>query len=247
MAGDDRRRFEYDVRAARAAARVYAREQALVHYDAAIGGAPAGDERLTALHFERGWHRHASGDVEGAVADFAIALEAARAAGDRELVARTLDEMAYAEKLFDVARAQAHHRDALVIAADLDDAPLQVRILNRLSLLASNQLDLAGALALGDRALRLARDRGRDLERGRAFDALKLAALQLGELDRLETLTAELADLERRNGELWSLQWTLLESAFVPIGHADWEVAAARLDEATALGRRVRRPARPAR
>ena len=242
VAGDDRRRFEYDVRAARAAARVYAREQALVHYDAAIAGAPAGDERLTALHFERGWHRHAGGDMEGAVADFAIALEAARAAGDRELVARSLDEMAYAEKLLDVARAQAHHRDALVIAADLDDAPLQVRILNRLSLLASNQLDLAGATALGDRALRLARDRGRDLERGRAFDALKLAALQLGELDRLETLTAELADLERRNGELWSLQWTLLESAFVPLGHADWEVAAARLDEATALGRRVADP-----
>ena len=242
VAGDDRRRFEYDVRAARAAARVYAGEQALVHYDAAIAGAPAGDERLTALHFERGWHRHAGGDVDGAVADFAIALEAARAAGDRELVARTLDEMAYAEKTFDVARAQAHHRDALVIAADLDDVPLQVRILNRLSLLASNQLDLAGAMALGDRALRLARDRGRDLERGRAFDALKLAALQLGELDRLETLTAELADLERRNGDLWYLQWTLLESAFVPLGHADWDVAAARLDEATALGRRVADP-----
>ena len=245
QARDDRRSFVYEMRAARAAARVYASDQALAHYDAAIALAPEGDERLRALRFERGWQRHASGDVEAAVADFGIVLEAARAAQDRPLTAQALDEMAYAEKTFDVRRAQQHHREALTIAAELDDVPLQVRILNRLSLLASNQLDLAGAVRLGDRAMRLARERGGEAERARAIDALKLAALGLGELDHLEELTAELAELDRRNGELWYLQWTLLESAFAPLGHAAWDLAASRLEEALAIGRRADPLARP--
>jgi class 3 adenylate cyclase len=245
-ARDDRRGFEYRIRAARVAAGVYASAQALAHYDAAIALAREGDERLGVLRFERGWQRHAGGDVEGAAADFGAALEAARAAHDRPLTAQALDEMAYAEKTFDVRGAEQHHREALTLAAELDDVPLQVRILNRLSLLASNQLDLAGAVQLGDRAMRLARDRGGDAERALAIDALKLAALGLGELEHLEELTAELAELDRRNGDLWYLQWTLLESAFAPLGRAEWDLAASRLDEATAIGRRVADPlARP--
>jgi len=246
QARDDRHEFEYRIRAARAAAGVHASDQALAHYDAAIALAPEGDERLPALLFERGWQRHARGDVEAAVADFRVVLEAARAAQDRLLTAQALDEMAYAEKTFDVRGAEQHHREALTIAAELDHVPLQVRILNRLSLLASNQLDLAGAVQLGDRAMRLARERGGEAERARAIDALKLAALGLGELDHLEDLTAELAEHDRRNGELWYLQWTLLESAFAPLGHAEWDLAASRLEEATAIGRRIADPmARP--
>ena len=59
---------------------------------------------------------------------------------------------------------------------------------------------------------------------------------------RLEALTAELEPLWRERGDLWYLQWTLLESAFVPIGAARWDEAAERLAAATAINRRVRDP-----
>src|SRR5207244_5337846 len=46
----------------------------------------------------------------------------------------------------------------------------------------------------------------------------------------------------RERGDLWYLQWTLLESAFVPIGAARWEEAAERLAEAVDVNRRVHDP-----
>jgi class 3 adenylate cyclase/tetratricopeptide (TPR) repeat protein len=244
-ARDDQRTFEYQVRAAQSAARVFAMASAVAHNLAAfetgvrLGLSPETDTRMRWLLRDRGWTRYAEGDFEAAIADYGRALDAARSAGDRRLEADALDGMAYAEKLFDVDRARAHHRAALEIAEELADSPLQVRILNRLSLVLSNELDLAAALELGERALELARTVGGDRERALAIDALKLVALQLGDLDRLEELTAELAQLERSSGDLWYLQWTLLESSFAPMGRARWEVAADRLDEALAINHHI--------
>ena len=53
----------------------------------------------------------------------------------------------------------------------------------------------------------------------------------LGEL-ALEELTTQLADVLRARGELWYLQWTLLESAFAPTAHGRFDEGARRLDEA---------------
>jgi class 3 adenylate cyclase/tetratricopeptide (TPR) repeat protein len=239
QAGDPARSLEYEVRAARAAARVQAPEQAIAHFDAALALAAPHDTRVGVLLFERGWQQHLRGELTAAMADAAAALEIARATGDRRLMAETLDELAYAQKTFDVRAAQRNHREALALAGAIDDAALQVRILTRLSLLLANQLDLAGAVSLAERALELARRRETDRERTLAIDALKFAALQLGELDLLELLTGELAELERRNGDLWYLQWSLMEGAFAPLGRAEWDRASQRLDEALAVSMRV--------
>ena len=59
---------------------------------------------------------------------------------------------------------------------------------------------------------------------------------------RLEELTGELEALWRERGDLWYLQFTLLESAFVPIGRARWDEAAERLGDAVAINGRVRDP-----
>jgi tetratricopeptide (TPR) repeat protein len=244
-AGDDVAGFEFARLAGRAAARVHASDVAIGHYSAALEAAARlglsahEDERVRGLLIERGWRRHVHGDFEAAIADYGRALDAARAAGDRRLEAEALDQIGYAEKLFDIERAREHHRAALAIADELQDVPLQVGILSRLSLVLSNQLDLAGALAVGERALALARDGGGKADRGPAIDALKQAALQLGDLDRLGRLTAELEEAERASGDLWYLQWTLLEAAFVPLGRARYEEAAARLDDALAISRRI--------
>ena len=245
QAGDDAMSLDYQLRAARAAWRVYASEAAIAHQDAAfettarLGLSPEADERLRRLLLERGWMHYVKSDYEASVADYGRALEAARAARDRRLEAEVLDGLALAEKPFDVGRSGAHHREALAVAEEIDDMPLQIRILSRMSLVRSTNLDLAGALEAGERALELAERTGDDNDRTTAMDALKLAALQLGDLDRLDALTTELEKIERRRGDLWYLQWTLLESSFVPIAKARWNLAIARLQEALAIHARI--------
>lgn len=245
QAGDDERSLDYELRAARAAWRVYAPEAAIVHHSASLetamrlGLSPDDDERLRRLLLERGWLRQVTGDLEAGVADYGRALDAARAAGDRRLQAEALDSLAFAEKPFDVERSGVHHHEAFAIASELGDAPIQIRILSRISIVRANHLDLAGALDAGERALELAERTGDDHDRTLAIDALKLTALQLGDLDRLDTLTAELEEIERRQGDLWYLQWTLLESSFVPLARARWDPATAKLEEALAINRRI--------
>jgi tetratricopeptide (TPR) repeat protein len=74
------------------------------------------------------------------------------------------------------------------------------------------------------------------------MDSIKLAVWQLGDLPRLEELTAGLETLWRERSDLWYLQWTMLESAFVPIGRARWDEAEERLEGAVAINRRTRDP-----
>ena len=182
---------------------VYATDSAIAHYDAAVetgrrlGLSAAIDERMRHMLVERGWLRYVAGDVEGCLADYQCALEAARSAGDLRVQADVLDRWAFIDKLADAERSEAQHREALAIAQELGDSQLQIRVLSRLSLLLSNQLDLEGAVRLGHRALELARASGDEHDRALAMDALKLAALQLGEPDLLLELTAELEAIER--------------------------------------------------
>src|SRR5262249_12684150 len=150
-----------------------------------------------------------------------------------------LEEAAYALMGLDAERSRERHLAALAIAEEVGDVRLQVRILARLALLQSNQLDLAGAADAAQRALALATAVGEDAMQGLAIDAQKLIALKLGDLDRLEQLAAALEEVERRDGNLWYLQWTLLEAAFVPLARARFELAARRLDEALAVSERL--------
>ncbi len=246
QAGDDDRSFDYQLRAARAAWRVYASETAIAHNSAALvtatrlGLSPEADERVRRLLLERGWMRQVQGDHEAGVADYGGALQAARTASDRRLEAEALDSLAFAERFFDSARSGAHHHEALAIADEVGDVPLQIRVLSRMSLIRATDLDLTGALEAGERALALAEQTGDDdHDRSIAIDALKLAALQLGDLDRLDALTTELEEVQRRRGDLWYLQWTLLESSFVPLANAVWDIAAGRLQEALVINNRV--------
>jgi tetratricopeptide (TPR) repeat protein len=244
-AGDERRSLGYLIRAAGAASRVYAVDAALAHQQAALelaarlGVSPDTDGRLRRVLLERGWMRQVRGDYAEGVADYGRALDAARGAGDRQLQAEALDSLAFAEKHFDVARSVTHHEEALAIAQELGDVALQIRTLSRVALTRAHNLDLPGAVEAGERAMALATETGDDRDRALAMDAQKLAALQLGDVDRLAKLTAELEVIQRARGDLWYLQWTVLESAFVPLARADWERAAARLQEAHAVHRRV--------
>ena len=244
-AGDDEKSLAYLLRAAAGARRVHALEAASDHYGAALeaaarlGRSPAEHEPVRRALVERGWLRQVTGDSEAGVADYGRGLEAARAAGDRRLEAEALDSLAFAEKNFDLERSGRHHAEALAIAEEIGDEGLQVRILSRRSLAVATDLALEEAMEMGERAVALADRTGGERDRVLAIDALKLAALLRGDLEQLDTLTTELETVEREAGDLWYLQWTLLESSFVPLAGARWDAALAKLDEAWTINRRI--------
>jgi tetratricopeptide (TPR) repeat protein len=74
------------------------------------------------------------------------------------------------------------------------------------------------------------------------MDSLKFAALQLGDLERLEELCAELERAQRKRGDLWYLQFTLCESCYVPLERCDWQEAEERIGEALAISERLGEP-----
>jgi class 3 adenylate cyclase/tetratricopeptide (TPR) repeat protein len=247
-AGDVAKAYQYHSRAAAAAQSVYAIEPALAHYSVALDaaaelGLEADREPVVrGLLLQRGRMRFRTGDVGGATADFEVALASARRCDDREVEMETLNELGIMRLGSDLQAAAATHEAALEIARELDDPAAQTHALDRLAVIASHRLEFDRALELGERALALARETGDETAIGRANDSIKLALWQVGDLPRLERLTAELERLWRERGDLWYLQWTLLEAAFVPIGRARWDDAVARLEDARAINRRTLDP-----
>jgi class 3 adenylate cyclase/tetratricopeptide (TPR) repeat protein len=247
-AADLDRAYRYHAIAAAAAQRVYAVEPALAHYSAALeAGAELGreadrDPGLRSLLLGRGVLRSRTGDLGGAAADLEAGLEAARQSGDRVIEMEVLDELGIIQLRSNPSAAAAFHEAALELARALGDTAAETQALDRLSVISSHQLQFDRALELGQRALELARATGDEVVVGRAMDSIKLAVWQLGDLARLEALTDELEALWRERGDLWYLQWSVLEGAFVPMARAQWDHAAERLDDALAINRRVRDP-----
>ena len=246
-AGDMAKAYQYHAAAADAAQGVYAVDAALSHYTnaleaaASLGLEPDRDAAVRRLLLQRGRMRLRTGDP-GTLADLESVLDAARRCGDRGSEMDALNELGITQLQSDVSAAAASHLAALEIARELDDAAAQTNAMDRLSVVYSHLLEFDRALELGERALELARDAGEETLVGRALDGIKLAVWQLGDLERLEEITDELARLWRQRDDLWYLQFTLQESAFVPLGRARWDEAAERLVEAAAINARVRDP-----
>jgi tetratricopeptide (TPR) repeat protein len=245
-AGDSRKAYEYHAIAAAAAQRVYAVEPALAHYAAALEAAaglglePDREPALRNLLLQSGRMRYRTGDHGGSAADFDAALGGARRSGDRLIEMETLNEVGIMQLRSNLGAAASSHEAALEIARELGDTAAETNALDRLAVICSHLLEFDRALELGERALQLARGTGDPLLAGRAMDSIKLAVWQIGDLARLEEVTAELELLWRERGDLWYMQWTLLEGAFVPIARARWDEAAERLADAVATNHRVR-------
>ncbi len=244
-AGELRKAFDYHRRAATAADRVYAQETALENLDGAIvagemlGMTAAAEEAIRDLYSARAWTLHLLGEPEKALANLEHALEGARAAGDRASEMRVLNALGIHWHVRDPPAARRCHEQELRIAEELGDEIGQVNALKRLSLVLANELEFAAAVKLGERALEIARRAGDELAVSCALDSLKLAALHLGDLERLEELCTELERAQRKRDELWYLQWTLCESCYVPLERCDWQEAERRAGEALAINERI--------
>jgi DNA-binding SARP family transcriptional activator len=239
------------LRAARAW--LLAAEQALERFAAADAATLAGSaldaarrsgsaELIARALLIRGRARYAVADYAGSWTDLGAAVEAARDAGDRRLEMAALREQSHDPHVAlgrPAAETEGPLRECLRIAESIGDRMSEADVLGRLAILAANRLDFVRALELADRALRVGRSVGAG--RGLVFglDAVKTANAYLGEASTLSEIVAELEPLERAEGDLMLLQWTVFESFVVPLAAGDFAAALARIEAALALNRRV--------
>jgi tetratricopeptide (TPR) repeat protein len=243
-AGDLARAIDRYAQAGDAAARLFAVEEALGHYASAlelVESADAAASLVSDLHLRRGRVASEAGRLAEARADFEAALQGARRSGDVGLEGRSLEELGAYLLISGGGMREGSPvlEEALRVAEAAGDVEAQVRVLARLCIGMSNELRFDEASARGERALALARTAGDDALVGRALDGVKMVAAHVGDFDRLDEVIPELEDILRRRGDLWYLQWALLESSFEPAARGRWEEAGARAEEALAVNRRM--------
>ncbi|MDP8968579.1 MAG: AAA family ATPase [Actinomycetota bacterium] len=250
LAGDAGKALRYHILAGDAAVRVHAADDASEHYSRALQaaarlGRDVGDRAVYSVCRSRAALRQRTGDLRGALEDGEAAVLGARAAGDARAEIDALNQCGgFVRRFQDVEGAIAWHEAALRVAKDVGDVRAQAATLARLSIIYSAQMRLDEAVRFGDRALQIAQDAGHDDAIAVALDAVKLAALQIGDLTTLDEATARLLALQHEAGTDWRLHWlddwVLLERAFVSIAGARWEQALAAVEEALRANRLLR-------
>jgi tetratricopeptide (TPR) repeat protein len=221
---------------------VFALAEAVEHYEKALDaagrlGLAGDDETVYGLRLRRGIA--GMNDIRASEQDLRAALAAARAANDPESVMQSLAQLTELRRLTDFREAADFLEEARAVARDLGDVSMQVRLWARRSIMDSNRMRLDAALEAANGALELARRAGDEGDLAMAMDALKLAALQLGDVDTLERTTGDLAALARRRGDLIQLMWTMQEASYASVAMGRWDEASRRSAEALELSDRM--------
>jgi class 3 adenylate cyclase/tetratricopeptide (TPR) repeat protein len=229
--------------AAERAESLHAGDEALVHLTASIDlaaelGRTAADPDVAERFLARARIRARTGDAAGARGDLEKVLAEPEMAP--EIAMRAHDDLGFVlAGAADYRVAVTHLEAALAAATELGDAHGEVSALSRLSIVHANRLDFDAALGLGERALRSSEVLGTEHAGAMAMDALKQVALQTGDFETLERLAARLAEIHRRNDDLWMLQFALEEVAYADLARMRLDRAFAGMDEALAINRRI--------
>lgn len=201
-----------------------------------------GDPETRARAFVvRGRAREALAQYRPAVDDLQNAVALARDSGDRRLEMVALRQLGGDAPVAagNAAPAQVGYlQQGLRLAESLADRTMEADILDRLSVLSSNQLRLTEAVELGRRALTAAHSCVDQRALALALDAVKTPYTFLGEVGKLAPVVEELEPLMRAQHDLWMLQWTVFESAFIPLAAGDYGRTADRIDAAIGISRR---------
>jgi len=250
-AGDWPRAARAWLLAAEEAMRRYAAADAAALATEALGAAGhAADTEVAARSlFVRGRAYEAAGDPAAALADLTAAAAEARAAGDQRLEMLVLSELGGdvpASLGQPAATFMANLERGLRIAESLGDRSSQADLLGRLAILAAYRLQYEAALGFGRRALAAGRAAADDQALASGLDSLKFVYCGLGDIPALSEVLAELHPLLRRLRDLFQLQWTEFESAYVHIAAADWDSAVASVEAGIEVNRRAGYPGQAA-
>jgi DNA-binding SARP family transcriptional activator/tetratricopeptide (TPR) repeat protein len=185
--------------------------------------------------------REMGAGYDDALDDLQQSLAIARDVGDQRLemlVLRQLGGDVSTALRLHVRHYREHLDAALHLAESLGDHVVEADLLDRMTVLNVNRLRFDDAIACADRA-RAAADASRDVQAHvLALDGMKSVYAYLGETTELARTTAELEPLLRQRQDLWLLQWTVFESAFVPLAAGRHDRARALMEEALAVNRR---------
>jgi class 3 adenylate cyclase/tetratricopeptide (TPR) repeat protein len=229
--------------AARRAERVHAVKEALDHITASIDlstelDMTVADREVAERFLARARVRARTGDAVGAREDLETVLAEPGIAPD--LAMRAHDELGFVLAGAADYRAAVPHLEAALEAATVSgDATAQVSALSRLSIVDANRLDFDAALEHGERALRSAEAAGDERAEASAMDALKQVALETGDVDTLERLADRLAEIHRRNEDLWLLQFAVFEPGYAELARMRLDRAFAAFEDALAINRRI--------
>ncbi len=189
----------------------------------------------------RGRALHATGAHDAAFADLKSASTAARSVGDHRLEMLVLLELGYEVAIshgVPIAECAANLETGLRIAESLADRATEAQLRSRLAIIETNRLQLDVALDDGIRAVAAGRASGDEQALVAGLDGLKIARLSVGDVRGLAAVIAELNPALRRVGDLFRLQWTQFEEAFLAVSTADWERAARGMRSALETNRR---------
>jgi DNA-binding SARP family transcriptional activator/tetratricopeptide (TPR) repeat protein len=202
----------------------------------------AGDVDLSARAYAaRGRVRETLGAYHDAERDLWAANRLAQQVGDRRLRMQVLRQLGG-----EVTVALGHPvrdceellQEALRLAVQIGDRPTEADVLARLAVLACNQLRFEEATALGARGLTAAQAADDERTTAIALDGVKATLAYLGDVDRLAEVIDILEPMLRRQGDLFLLQWTLVESAVIPFARGDWDGARRLVEDGLELNRR---------
>ncbi|MCW2635370.1 MAG: transcriptional regulator, putative ATPase, winged helix family [Blastococcus sp.] len=241
--GDRARAARAWLRAAERALARFAATDALQLAGRAIGiGADLDDDELLGRALVvRGRAHEAAANFAAALEDFTSAREAARRAGDRRLLMTVLRELA-GDVPVALGRPPADCEplldDCRSLAESLGDRAMEADVLGRLAVLRCSQLNFTGARDLAVRSLSAGRAAGDERAVLLGLDAVKTTTAYLGLAAELAPVVDDLEPRLRRRGELWLLQWTVFESAVIPLAAGDHAGALARIDTALDVCRR---------
>jgi DNA-binding SARP family transcriptional activator len=251
-AGDWSRAARGWLLAAEEAMRRYATSDAIALSTQARQAADRGGDAETSAHAQviRGCAHEAAGDYDAALGDLTLGAAAARAAGDRRLEMRALSELGRSRPwkivadggssvpVQRIAYYTANLTGGLRIAESLGDRASEAALLSRLAVIAANRLRLDAALDYGVRAVAAARASADERALAAGLDGLKIAYLGLGDLPGFAGVLAELDPLLRRLGDLFLLQWTEFETAYLAVASASWDRAVHAMQAAIEVNRR---------
>ncbi|HEX6522434.1 MAG TPA: AAA family ATPase [Streptosporangiaceae bacterium] len=252
-AGDWSRAARGWVLAAEEAMRRYATTDAIALSTQALAAAErCGDAEIRAhAQVMRGCAHEVVGDDEAALDDLTLGAAAARAVGDRRLEMRALSWLGRSRPWNVMAdgRVTGPHAkridyymsnltSGLRIAESLGDRGNEADLLARLAVIAANRIQLDTALGYALRAVTAARASADERALASGLDGLKTACLSMGDLPGFAGVLAELHPLLRRLGDLFLLQWTEFETAYLAIASADWDRAMLAMEAAIEVNRR---------
>jgi len=229
--------------AADRAERLHAGNEALEHLTASIElaaelGRTAADREVAERVLTRARVRARTGDVAGARDDLEAVLAEAETAPD--VAMRAHDDLGFVlAGAADYRAAVPHLEAALEAATALGDATGEVSALSRLSIVHANRLDFDAALAYGERALASSDALRDERAAATAMDALKQVALETGDVETLERLAERLAEIHRRNDDLWMLQFAVFEVAYADLERIRLDRAVAGLEESLSINRQI--------